>query len=133
MGSIEGRLQGEHERHCRAAAKDQEEDCKGCLIAFSSEYNRFRNQIQRYAAGKSHEETSIILARYVWECRSTRNCLVDGHILRAAARSGKRAQGDLRVPIRLLPSDEEGAMCRENDPRGAEHYPEASSAHAKTS
>jgi hypothetical protein len=55
VGSIEGRLQGEHERHCRAAAKDQEEDCKGCLIAFSSEYNRFRNQIQRSATRKSRK------------------------------------------------------------------------------
>jgi hypothetical protein len=66
------------------------------LIALSAEYNRFRNQIQRSAARKSREETSIILARYVWECRSTRNCLVDGHILRAAARSGKHAQCRLR-------------------------------------
>jgi predicted metal-binding transcription factor (methanogenesis marker protein 9) len=62
------------------------------LIALSAEYNRFRNQILRSAARKSREGTSIILARYVWECRSTRNCPVDDYSLIAAARSGKRAQ-----------------------------------------
>ena len=92
VGRIEGCFQGESDRYCRAAAKGQEKDCKGCLIALSAEYNRFRNQILRSAARKSREGTSIILARYVWECRSTRNCLGDGHILRAVARSGKRAQ-----------------------------------------
>jgi predicted metal-binding transcription factor (methanogenesis marker protein 9) len=57
------------------------------LIAFRAEYNRFRNRIQRSAARKSREGTSIILARFVWECQSTRNCLVDDLILRTAARS----------------------------------------------
>jgi len=48
--------------------------------------------IQRSAARQSREGTSFILARLVWECQSTRNCLVDGLILRAAPKSGKRAR-----------------------------------------
>jgi hypothetical protein len=63
VGRIEGRIQGEHERYCRAAAKGREEDCNGCLIALSAEYNRFRNQKLGSAAGKSREATSIILVR----------------------------------------------------------------------
>ena len=94
MGRVE-HIQDKHERRCRAAAKGQEEDCKDGLIAFSSENNRFRNQIQRHAARKSRERSSIILTRYVRECGSTRNCLADGHILRAAARSGNVRNADL--------------------------------------
>jgi hypothetical protein len=48
--------------------------------------------IQRSAARQSREGTSFILARLFWECQSTRNCLVDGRILRAAPKSGKRAR-----------------------------------------
>jgi hypothetical protein len=48
--------------------------------------------IQRSAARQSREGTSFILARFVWECQSTSNCLVVGQILSAAPRSGKRAR-----------------------------------------
>jgi hypothetical protein len=36
-GCIEGRFQGEHERHSRAAAKGKEEGCKGRLIGFNAD------------------------------------------------------------------------------------------------
>ena len=68
MGSTEEDFQSEYERNCCAAAQGEEEDSKGRLIAFSAEYNRLRNQIQRSAARKSREGTSIILTRCVSEC-----------------------------------------------------------------